>query len=184
MGKPKASSIDVPDPLEIINAEKEANRFDTSGPFGDTSWQGNRQTTSLSPEMQALQSKMFGQAMQGSQMFEMPDFVQQIAGGVANRAGDIYGVSKPQPGSAPPPMPSMPAPPPPSQAPSPMPYQPPPVGPDPNGPNMREPMPGPMPGSPPPGIGGPGMGVDPNQDQQMRNLLRAYDNMRFQVTRR
>ena len=185
MGGKKAPNIDVPDPLAIIEAEKQANRTGTITPFGSSVWQGDNQVTEFSPQMQGLADRMISLAGQDGQRFQMPSFMNDIAGAMMGRVGERYGLdpsqatTKPQQ-SAPMPSPVAPPPmPPPSPVPGPMPTQPP-IGPDPNVPNMPEPMPG----GPPPGVGGPGMGVDPNQEQQLRNFLRDYNNMRFQVTRR
>lgn len=109
MGKPKASSIDVPDPLAIIEAEKNANRTDSVTPFGQTVWQGDQQVTSFSPQMQAIQDRMFGVANQGYDRIEPPSYVNDILGGIAGRVGERYGVtgmdtSKPQQSAQPPPM--------------------------------------------------------------------------------
>lgn len=183
MGGKSAPKVDVPDPLAIIEAEKKANRTGLITPFGSSVWQGDNQVTEFSPQMQGLADRMIGLAGESGQRFEVPSFMNDIAGAMMGRVGERYGLDPSRATQKPPPsaqMPSMPAPPAPSPAPTPMPYQPPPVGPSPNVPNMPEPMPG----GPPPGAGGPGMGVDPDQNQQIRNLLRAYDNMRFQVTRR
>lgn len=103
-GKAKAPKIDVPDPFEIIRAETEANRFNTQGPFGSTRWNGSTQVTELSPEMQAMKDRVMGLGMQDSERFEMPSFVNDIAGGIMGNVGDRYGVSKPaSPKDMPPP---------------------------------------------------------------------------------
>jgi hypothetical protein len=82
--------------MEIIRAQTQANRFNTSGPFGSTQWQGNNQVTSLSPEMEALQGQMFDLAGQSPQQVEVPDFLREIAGGMMSNVGERYGVgSKP-----------------------------------------------------------------------------------------
>lgn len=96
MGKPKPKDIDVPDPRDIMRTEAEYNRVNTSGPFGEVSWDGNTQRTELSPQMQQLQDRMFGLAMQDSQQVETPDFLRDIAGGIMSNVGQRYGVgSKP-----------------------------------------------------------------------------------------
>lgn len=97
MGK-KAPKVDVPDPMEIIRAEQQANRFNTSGPFGSTQWQGNMQVTNLSPEMQAMQDRMFQLGMQDSERVELPSYITDIASGVMGRIGQRYGApEKPAP---------------------------------------------------------------------------------------
>ena len=98
MGGKSERRVDVPDPQEIINAEMRANRVNTSGPFGSVNWQGNTQVTNLSPEMEALQQRMMGLAMQDSERVEMPSFINDIASGVMGRIGERYGAGdKPQP---------------------------------------------------------------------------------------
>jgi hypothetical protein len=168
MGKPKASSIDVPDPIEIINAQKEANRTDTITPFGQSVWQGNSQVTSFSPEMQAMADQMMGLASQGQQRVTPPAFLNDIGGAIAGRVGERYGLSgldtsKPQ--SA-------------TQAPQPDQYAvpgPPPPAPPPQAP----PMPPASGGLPPPGGRGmPGGGSPsipnmPGHNQRMDDLFRA-----------
>jgi hypothetical protein len=98
--------------MEIIRAQTQANRFNTSGPFGSTQWQGNTQVTNLSPEMEALQSQMFNLAGQSPQQVETPDFLRDIAGGMMSNVGQRYGVgAKPgQPQSQPDPAGVMPSP--------------------------------------------------------------------------
>lgn len=166
MGKPKASSIDVPDPIEIINAQKEANRTDTITPFGQSVWDGNSQITSFSPEMQDLVGKMLGLAGEGQQRYTPPAFLDSIGGAIAGRVGERYGLdglntSKPR--SA-------------TRAPMPDQYT------VPTGPPMQPSMPPPMPGSsgfPPSGgrgmLGGssPTIPSMPGHNQPMDDLLRS-----------
>lgn len=106
MGKPKPKSIETPDPREIMAAEAEYNRVNTSGPFGNVTWDGNTQRTELSPEMQALQGRMFDLAMQDSQRVEVPDFLNTIGGGIMSNIGERYGVGSKPGGSSPLPPPS------------------------------------------------------------------------------
>ena len=93
-GKPKARDIHVPDPIAIIQADKDANRTDQFTPFGQTVWNGDTQTTGLSPQMQAMSDRMFSLGMQDSQRAPMPDFLKDIAGGVMRNVGERYGVNK------------------------------------------------------------------------------------------
>lgn len=92
MGGKSRPRVEVPDPQEIIRAEMEANRFNTSGPFGSTQWQGNTQVTNLSPEMQAGVDRLFDLAGRDAQRIETPDFLNTLAGGMMSRVGEQYGV--------------------------------------------------------------------------------------------
>lgn len=104
-GKAKTPKIDVPDPREIMRAEAEYNRVGTQNPFGSVRWEGNNQITELSPQMQAMTDRMFDLGMQDSQKFELPNFFNDIAGGIMGNVGERYGVSKPkQPQAMPPPQ--------------------------------------------------------------------------------
>jgi len=110
MGKPKMKDFDIPDPLAIIEAEKQANRTDQVTPFGSTVWQGDQQITTLSPEMQAMSDRMFDLGMQDSQRVQQPAWLGDIVQGIGQNVGERYGVNignKPKQATAPPPM-SMP----------------------------------------------------------------------------
>lgn len=96
--KPKARDIDVPDPLAIIEAEKNANRTDAMTPFGSSRWQGDTQVTEFGPQMQQMSDRMFGLGMQDSQRIEPPEFLGDLGSAIASRVGDRYGgVEKPPP---------------------------------------------------------------------------------------
>ena len=166
MGGKSAPKVDVPSLDEIIRMEKELNRVDSVTPFGQSIWNGNRQETSFSPQMQAASDRMFETLGQGQQRFEPPAFMNDIFGAVANRVGERYGLSgmdtsKPPPSQQ---MPQMPAPPGGIDAPAPMPSQPSPL---PTVPNPGQPQ--------PPGFGG----VNPDEhNEQIRNLLQQMPFIR------
>jgi len=111
MGKPKASKIDVPDPLEIIEAEKQANRTGVRTPFGSSRWEGDTQVTEFGPQMQAMQDRMFNLGMQDSQRMDMPDYMGDLGSAIAGRIGERYGLAgvagadKPKTAQAPPKVP-------------------------------------------------------------------------------
>lgn len=108
MGKSE-QKVDVPDLNDIVRMEKELNRVDSITPFGQSVWDGNRQVTSLSPEMQGASDRMFALLEQGQQRIEPPPFMNDLFGAVAGRVGERYGLSgmdtsKPQASMQPPQM--------------------------------------------------------------------------------
>lgn len=102
-GKPK--KIDVPDPQDIINAEREANRVGVTNPFGSVRWEGNTQVTEFSPELQGLSERMFRLAGQDAQRAPDLGFLAPLLQGAAGNLGERYGIEggsiKPQGGQEP-----------------------------------------------------------------------------------
>lgn len=87
----------APDPKEIIGLQNQYNRYNTSNPFGSTSWsQGENghetQTTSLSPQMQQAMDRAFGAAATPYTKEYVPQGMDQIASAIMGKVGQHYGV--------------------------------------------------------------------------------------------
>lgn len=92
-GNAAGKNIPKVDPQKMIAESIRTNRMDTYTPFGSqryvTTPDGRTEyRTELSPEMQAAQARMFAQAAQGSQKWNMPEKTQGILAALIARNAD------------------------------------------------------------------------------------------------
>lgn len=101
MGKKSTKMPDAPDPAMMIDLQSGANRTNSVTPYGSSQWVTGpdgrpTQQTSLSPAMQGLSDKMFGNAMTDSQRMQFPTEFENLAAAMAGRVGKHYGMDSNQ----------------------------------------------------------------------------------------
>lgn len=93
-GSPPAA----PDPNTLIQAQEQANRYNTSNPFGSTSWSDNgpgghaTMTQSMSPQMQAMMNQAFTAAGTPRQQMQTPEGLSQLTSAILGKVGARYGL--------------------------------------------------------------------------------------------
>ena len=105
---------DAPDPAMLIQAQTQANRVNQVGPYGSSTYSTGpdgqaTQTSTLSPEMQAVADRVFAQAgkePEQAQQWQLPGRYNDLMSAVGSRVGERYGMSGAKPQSSQP----MPAP--------------------------------------------------------------------------
>ena len=88
------SKVEAPDPMQMIELQKQFNRPNVVGPYGKSVWQGNNLVTKLSPQEQAIM-----QNRQGIQQ-QMGQVGQQLAGQLGGQAVTAEGLPEIQAGVA------------------------------------------------------------------------------------
>jgi hypothetical protein len=88
----------APDPQVVIDAQARANRVNQVGPYGTTTYTEGpdgraTQTSTLSPELQAVMNRVFEQAAIKPEPWQLPNGYDQLMGAVGQRVGDRYGMS-------------------------------------------------------------------------------------------
>ena len=105
---------DAPDPAMLIQAQTQANRVNQIGPYGSSTYSTGpdgqaTQTSTLSPEMQAVADRVFAQAgkePEQAQKWQLPGGYNDLMSAVGGRVAERYGMSGAKPQSSQP----MPAP--------------------------------------------------------------------------
>ena len=96
---------DAPDPAMLIQAQTQANRVNQIGPYGSSTYSTGpdgqaTQTSTLSPEMQAVADRVFAQAgkePEQAQQWQLPGGYNDLMSAVGSRVGERYGLgAKPQ----------------------------------------------------------------------------------------
>lgn len=96
---------DAPDPAMLIQAQTQANRVNQIGPYGSSTYSTGpdgqaTQTSTLSPEMQAVADRVFAQAgkePEQAQKWQLPGGYNDLMSAVGSRVGERYGLgAKPQ----------------------------------------------------------------------------------------
>ena len=96
---------DAPDPAMLIQAQTQANRVNQIGPYGSSTYSTGpdgqaTQTSTLSPEMQAVADRVFAQAgkePEQAQQWQLPGRYNDLMSAVGGRVGERYGLgAKPQ----------------------------------------------------------------------------------------
>ena len=96
---------DAPDPAMLIQAQTQANRVNQIGPYGSSTYSTGpdgqaTQTSTLSPEMQAVADRVFaqaGKAPEQAQQWQLPGGYNDLMSAVGSRVGERYGLgAKPQ----------------------------------------------------------------------------------------
>ena len=96
---------DAPDPAMLIQAQTQANRVNQIGPYGSSTYSTGpdgqaTQTSTLSPEMQAVAAREFAQAgkePEQAQQWQLPGGYNDLMSAVGSRVGERYGLgAKPQ----------------------------------------------------------------------------------------
>lgn len=97
MGSSTTKPPPAPDPKEIIGLENQYNRYNTSNPFGSTSWsQGanghETQTTAVSPQMQQAIDRAFSASQTPLTKEYVPQGMDQLTSAILGKVGGHYGI--------------------------------------------------------------------------------------------
>lgn len=98
MGSSTSKPPPAPDPQQIIALENQYNRYNTSNPFGTSSWTSGgpggheTQTQTLSPQMQQALDGAFNASQTPLTKAYVPQGMDQIASAIMGKVGSHYGV--------------------------------------------------------------------------------------------
>ena len=87
----------APDPNQVIQAQENANHYNTSNPFGSATWSRGADgrdslNQSMSPQMQAMMNQAFSSAAAPRQQIQIPEGMSPLAQAIFSRVGARYGI--------------------------------------------------------------------------------------------